>query len=39
MSEEDGVKPMGQVIQIDESRIRNHLWLQLGWAISQEQHG
>jgi putative transposase len=25
MSEEDGVKSMGQVIQIDEARIRDHL--------------
>ena len=25
MSEEDGAKRMGQVIQIDAARIRNHL--------------
>ena len=25
MSEEDGAKRMGQVIQIDEAQIRNHL--------------
>jgi transposase-like protein len=25
MSDEDGIKPMGQVIQIDEARIRDHL--------------
>jgi putative transposase len=25
MSAEDGGKPMGQVIQIDEARIRDHL--------------
>ena len=25
MSDESGVKPMGQVIQIDEARIRDHL--------------
>jgi hypothetical protein len=25
MSEDDGLKAMGQVIQIDEARIRDHL--------------
>ena len=25
MSDESGIKPMGQVIQIDEARIRDHL--------------
>ena len=25
MSDESGIKPMGQVIQIDEARIRGHL--------------
>jgi hypothetical protein len=31
MSEDDGLKAMGQVIQIDEARIRDHLVRDGSW--------
>jgi hypothetical protein len=35
MSEDDGLKAMGQVIQIDEARIRDHLGEMVRGAVEE----